>query len=107
MADEFISAVVCEERCKRLEDEDKRQNRRIDKLEETVEKIHELAAATNKMASSMEDMLEEQKMQGQRLSDLEKKDGKKWGRMIELLVAAGGGSLVTALVQMLLKAFGV
>lgn len=103
MAEDFVANSVCEARCKRLEDEDKRQNRRIDKLEETVEKIHELATATEKMASSMQDMLQEQKMQGQRLSDLEKKDGKKWGRMIELFVAAGGGAIVTAVAQILIK----
>ncbi|MCM1275443.1 MAG: hypothetical protein NC299_08760 [Lachnospiraceae bacterium] len=106
MADDFVNEGLCRERCMRLEEEDKRQNHRIDKLEETVEKIHELAAATNKLASSMEDMLEEQKMQGQRLSDLEKKDGKKWARLVELFVAAGGGALVTALVQMFLRMLG-
>ena len=41
--------------------ENERQNHRILKLEDTTEKINELAVSTEKLASTMEKMLEEQK----------------------------------------------
>lgn len=101
MSEECVSREVCEARCKRLEDEDARQNHRIDKLEQTVEKIHELATATEKMADNMAKMLEEQRQQGQRLSALEGRDGQKWRKVIGAVVTGVVGALVGALMMKL------
>lgn len=103
MDEEYVTREVCEVRCKRLEDEDARQNHRIDKLEQTVEKIHELATATEKMADNMSKMLEEQKLQGQRLSTLESRDGQKWRKVAEVV----GTVILTAAVTAVLMLVGL
>lgn len=43
MAEDFVTGTVCAERCKRLEEEDKRQNERLRTLENSVEEINRLA----------------------------------------------------------------
>ena len=43
--DEFVSRVEYDERMKRIEDEDRRQNHRIDKLETITDQIADMAAS--------------------------------------------------------------
>ena len=59
---------------KRLADEDKRQNQRIDLLEKNVEKMGALTSSVERLAVSMENMLKEQERQGKRLDALEVRD---------------------------------
>lgn len=73
---------------KRLEDEDRRQNRRLDELEEQVRQIGTLAAAVEKLATSMEGMLKEQERQGKRLETLEGRDGEKWRGTAAYIITA-------------------
>lgn len=70
--EEFRRAMEAEN--KRLSDEDNRQNRRIDLLEQNVEKLGALASSVEKLAVSMENMLKEQERQGRRLDALEVRD---------------------------------
>lgn len=56
---------------KRLADEDARQNKRIDLLEQNVEKMGALTSSVERLAVSMENMLKEQERQGKRLDALE------------------------------------
>jgi len=58
----------------RLADEDSRQNKRIDALEESFKQISALASSVEKLAVNMEGMVKEQERQGQRLSQLEARD---------------------------------
>ena len=71
---------------KRLEAEDKRQNSRIDDLEEEVKHIGSLAASVERLAANMESMLKEQEKQGKRLETLEKRDGEKWRKVMETVI---------------------
>ncbi len=86
MAEEFVVTSVCEERCRRLEEEDKRQNERIKVLETSVGEIHRLTISTEKLATSMEQMLVEQKEQGGRISKLEERDGKMWRKVVGYVI---------------------
>ena len=70
--EEFRRAIEAEN--KRLSDEDSRQNRRIDLLEQNVEKMAALTASVERLAASMENMLKEQERQGKRLDALEVRD---------------------------------
>ena len=63
---------------KRIEDEQHRQNRRIELLEESVKQNEQLTLSVQKLANSMENMANEQKSQGERLEVLEGRDGEKW-----------------------------
>lgn len=72
----------------RLADEDKRQNRRIDELEETVRRIDKLTASTEKLAVNMENMLKIQEQQGERLERLENRDGEMWRKVTGYVITA-------------------
>lgn len=69
---EFEKRMISEN--ERLGDEDKRQNKRIDALEDAVRQIGTLAASTEKLAVNMENMLKIQEQQGRRLETLEAQD---------------------------------
>lgn len=77
-----ITRAEHEEFVKRMEDEDRRQNRRIEILEESVQQFTSLTASVEKLALNMENMLKEQEAQGKRLEALEDRDGEKWRAMI-------------------------
>ena len=86
-----ITRAEHEEFRKRIEEENKRQNCRINKLEDTFEKINSLATSTEKLATSMEAMLKEQ---GGRLKILEERDGEKWRKVVGYIVTAVVGIVV-------------
>ena len=89
-----ITRAEHEEFRKRIEEENKRQNCRINKLEDTFEKINSLATSTEKLATSMEAMLKEQEEQGGRLKILEERDGEKWRKVVGYIVTAVAGIVV-------------
>jgi len=75
---EYIGREEHAEFAKRIEDEQHRQNRRIELLEESVKQNEQLTLSVQKLANSMENMANEQKSQGERLEVLEGRDGEKW-----------------------------
>lgn len=96
MPDEYVTKAQHEEFKERLDAENERQNHRINKLESTIEKINDLAISTNELATTMKSMLEEQKNQGKRLSELESRDGKKWRDIVKTVIAVAVTAVVTA-----------
>ena len=81
--------------------ENERQNHRILKLEDTTEKINELAMSTEKLASTMEKMLEEQKEQGKRIVKLEGRDGEKWRSVAKIVATAVISGVIGAVLMMI------
>lgn len=61
-----------------LASENKRQNRRIDILEENAKQNTAMVANIERLAVNMENMLKVQEQQGERLEVLESRDGEKW-----------------------------
>ena len=98
-----ITRAEHEEFRKRIEEENKRQNCRINKLEDTFEKINSLATSTEKLATSMEAMLKEQEEQGGRLKILEERDGEKWRKVLGVIATA----VVSAVVGFAMAHFGM
>lgn len=84
--EEFCRRMEAEN--KRLADEDKRQNHRIEELEDNVRQISSLAASTEKLAVNMENMLKVQEQQGKRLERLESRDGEMWRRVTGYVITA-------------------
>lgn len=72
--DSSISREEHEEFKKRLDDENHRQNRRIEVLEESVRQMGVLTTSVEKLATNMENMAKEQEKQGKRLELLEVRD---------------------------------
>ena len=83
-----ITRAEHEEFALRMSEEHKRQNRRIENLEETTRQISALTVSVEKMACSMESMLSEQKAQGTRLEKLESAPGDRWEKLVQAVITA-------------------
>ena len=65
--DEPISRAEHEEFAKRIDAQEKRQDRRLELLEENVREIGALTVSVQKLAQSLQSMVKEQEQQGRRL----------------------------------------
>jgi TolA-binding protein len=92
--DDAITRAEHEEFRKRIEEENHRQNRRIELLEENVRQFGALTTSVEKLASNMESMVKEQEKQGKRLEVLEGRDGEMWRKVVGYLITAIIGILV-------------
>lgn len=79
--DNFISRQEHDEFVKRMQDEHKRIHYRITDVEKLVDKIYELTSSVERLATSIETMAKEQKEQGERLEELEGRDGDTWRKV--------------------------
>ena len=86
--DEYIGRQEHEEFARRMEDEHKRTSHRLTELEETVRKIGQLTASVERLAVSVESMAKTQARQGERLEELESRDGKMWRKVSGYVVTA-------------------
>ena len=77
-----ITRAEHEEFRRRMEEEHKRQDKRIEILEENTEKLNTLNTSIEKLAVNMESMLKEQLQQGNRLEILEYRDGEMWRKVV-------------------------
>lgn len=90
----YISLDFHNEYAKRMEEEHKRQNHRIDRCEKAIEETHNLALSVERLATSVQAMVEEQKDQGRRLDSLENRDGEMWRKVIGYAITAVVGIVV-------------
>lgn len=105
-----ITRAEHEEFVRRMEDEDRRQNKRIDLLEENVKEIGALTASVQKLADNMENMVkaqeqqvEHQKKQDERLEKIEGRDGEKWRTVTSYIITA----VISILIGYLFKTIGM
>ena len=77
-----------------MEEEDKRQNRRIDLVEKSIQQIGDIAMSVEKMAVSLQSMVKEQEQQGKRLETLESRDGEMWRKAVGYAVTALLGAVI-------------
>lgn len=89
-----ISREEHQEFCKRMEEENRRQNHRIELLEGSVQQLGKLAASVEKMAASLQSMVREQEQQGKRLTALESRDGEMWRKVVTYAITAAVGIIV-------------
>lgn len=97
----YVTHAEHEEFCRRIDERDKRQNEKIETLEQSVKQIGSLSASVEKLAINMEAMLKEQTRQGERLETLEARDGEKWRQMVGYVGSAIAGGIVTLLISFL------
>ena len=71
--DEPISRAEHEEFARRIDAQEKRQDRRLELLEENVREIGALTVSVQKLAQSLQSMVKEQEQQGRRLQALDRK----------------------------------
>ena len=92
--EDTLSRSEHEEFAKRIEERDKRQDRRIELLEENTRQIGALTVSVEKLAQSIEVMCKEQEQQGQRLQTLESRDGEMWRKVVGYVITAIIGIVV-------------
>lgn len=85
----------------RRDDEDKRQNKRLDRVEQSIEKFNEMVAAIQQLTVQMKNMNDTLVNQGESIRTLEQKPAKRWesvvSDVIKLLVAALFGFIAARL----------
>ena len=92
--DNVITRAEHEEFRMRIEERDKRQDKRLELLENNVTRLCSLTASVEKLALSLESMVKEQEKQGKRLEALESRDGEMWRKVVGYAVTAVVGVLV-------------
>jgi TolA-binding protein len=92
--EDMISRKEHEEFARRIDEENSRQNHRIEELEESVRQISELTATIRELAVNMKNMMEEQTRQGKRLEVIESRDGEKWRTVVSYAITAVVGAAV-------------
>lgn len=90
METDYITRHEFDSEIKRIDEENSRQNRRIDMLEKLTESVQKLAV-------NMEHMAAEQKKLSECVSKLENRDGEKWRQMFGYFAMAAASSFVTFL----------
>lgn len=79
---------------RRLEEENRRQDKRIELLEENTKQIGSLTVSVEKLAQSIQSMVKEQEQQGKRLEVLEGQDGEMWRKVAGYIVTAVIGIVI-------------
>lgn len=92
--DTLITRAEHEEFRRRLEEENKRQDKRIELLEENVRELSQLTNSVGKLANSVESMVKEQEKQGKRLETLEGRDGEMWRKVVGYIATAIAGIII-------------
>lgn len=89
-----ITRAEHEEFAKRIDEWEKRQDKRLELLEENVREIGALTTSVEKLAQSVENMAKEQTRQGERLEAIESRDGEKWRKLMGYIVSAIAAGIV-------------
>lgn len=83
-----ITRAEHEEFRRRLEEENRRQDKRIELLEDNMRELNQLTTSLETLAASVESMVKEQEKQGKRLETLEGRDGELWRKVVGYVVTA-------------------
>lgn len=90
--EDFVTRAVHDEFAKRMEEEDRRQNKRIEIIEEKQAQISELVVSVKVLAANVENIAKEINEQGTRLKEIEGRPAKRWEQLVGYIISA----LVTA-----------
>ena len=98
---DYISRREHNEFMKRMEDEHKRINHRLEKAEEIAEQMQEMNTNISELATNMKYLLKEQLEQGKRLDKIEDEPKSAWDSvkkgLFNAIGAAVGGAIIAAL----------
>ena len=88
----------------RIHDEDKRQNKRLDALEEQGKALNELTLSVQRLAIGIEAMTNKQDDMNARLLEIEQRPAQNWNTMTRTIfttiISAIAGGLAVVIVQM-------
>lgn len=80
---------------KRIDEENHRQNERIQALENNMQIVNQLSIHMERLATNMEAMAKELARQGAKLNELEMKPAKRWDLVVTTIIAGILGAMVT------------
>lgn len=79
---------------KRIDEENKRQNERLQSLETNYVVVNQLSIHMERLASNMEAMAKELARQGTKLNDLEMKPAKRWDLIVTSIITGLAGAFI-------------
>lgn len=97
----YLLKSVHEEFSIRMNEEHKRQNKRITDVEIKVKDISDLTASVASLAKSVEQMAKAQEKQAKRLEALEQKPAKKWESFADKVIWAVAAALIAFILSYL------
>lgn len=100
---DYITRSEYQERMQRINDEDTRQNKRLEKLESLMDSLNALTSSVERLALSIEQMQKEQERQGERLDAIEKEPADNWRSIVKTAITV----IVSAAVTYLLTHGGI
>lgn len=101
--DEYVTKAVHDLEIGRINDEQLRQNRRIDALESKADALSDLAASVKVLANNMETIAKDQAKISTRLDELESEPAENWKRLVGYAL----GAIVAGVIGFLLRGAGV
>lgn len=90
--DDYVTRAVHDEFARRVDEENSRQNKRIEIIEVKQSQISELVVSVKVLAANVENIAKEINEQGLRLKEIEEKPTKRWEQLVGYVISA----LVTA-----------
>ena len=96
---EYVTTEVHQEFVKRIEAEDNRQNKRIERLEEGQIQINKLVTSVEVLATNIKTMSDELSKQGKRLEEIETTPRKRWETIVACIITGLVGAGITALLS--------
>ena len=93
--DNYVTREVHDEFARRIDEENDRQNKRLALLEAGQAQINELVSTVKVLAVNMENMAKEQAKQGEKLSEIEGRPGKRWDVFVSCLITGVVGFLLS------------
>lgn len=97
--DDYVSRAEYGADIKRIEAEETRQNKRIDKLEDTSQKINDLVVSIKELSVNMSSMQSTLKTLTDRLTAIEDEPAENWRKAVWIVVAAVIGAAVGAVLR--------
>lgn len=97
--DDFVSRGEYTADIKRIEAEENRQNHRLDKLEDTSQKINDLVVSIKELTVNMSSMQSTLKTLTDRLTEIESEPAQNWKKAVWIVVAAIIGAAVGAAIR--------
>ena len=92
--DSPITRAEHNEFVKRIDEEHSRTNQRLKNLEEQTKQMTDIAVSVKELAISVKQMAETQKVQGEKLEELEGRDGEMWRKISSYVLTAIIGAVV-------------
>jgi len=91
----FVTRDEHQEFARRIEDENSRQNKRLEIIEGKQSQISELVVSVKVLATNVENIAKEINEQGLRLREIEGKPAKRWETIISCIITGLVGAAIS------------